>query len=396
MIPTLENAYFAKKKVLLRAGFDVPLDASGNITDDTRIRVSLPTIKYLLDHGALQIVIMTHIGRPKNNEPNLKTDNVAKRLGEILGQKVLKVNDWGESGIPKPEECRVVLLENLRFNPGEKEKDPIKRDAFGKNLASLADVYVNDAFSNCHREHASMTSVPKFIPGCVGLSVGKEVSTIKTAMENPKRPFISIIGGVKADKLNAVSNLLDKVDKILIAGALAFTLLKEFGKEVGKTKTDSEGLSEFKDLIGKIKGNPKVVLPIDAVLGTEFSNNSDSSIASVDNIDKDRMALDIGPETVKLFKREIESAKTIIWNGPVGAFEFEKFAGGTKEVAAAMANNSGTKIVGGGDSGAAVEKLGLKDKMTLVSSGGGVSLQMFEGKDLPAIKALEIEESKEE
>lgn len=387
--PTLQSIYVGGKRVLVRAGFDVPIDDAGNILDDSRIRISIPTIKYLLEHGAKQIIVMTHLGRPEEKDPASKTDKAAAKLSELIGEKVVKVDDFGEKGIPDPKKARIVMLENLRFDPREKSKDLAKRDGFGKQLASLADVYVNDAFSNCHRDHASMTSVPKFLPSCAGLSVEKEVSTISKAMESPERPFVSIIGGVKADKLNAVANLMKRVDKILIAGALAFTLLKQFGKEVGKTKTDTEGLAEFSALVDEIRNSPKVVLPVDAVLADSFSNDAKTKISSTDNIDKDWMALDIGPETIKRFRQELANAKTIVWNGPIGVFEFEKFADGTREIANAMASSSATTIVGGGDSGAAVEKLGMKEKFTLVSSGGGVSLEMFEGKELVAIKALE-------
>jgi phosphoglycerate kinase len=386
--PTLQNVYIGGKRILLRAGFDVPIDDAGNILDDSRIRISLPTIKYILEHGAKQVIVMTHLGRPEERDPASKTDKTAARLSELLGEKVVKIGDFGEKGIPAPEKARIVMLENLRFDPREKSKDLAKRDEFGKQLASLADIYVNDAFSNCHRDHASMTSVPKFIPGCVGISVENEVSTISKAMESPERPFISIIGGVKADKLNAVGNLLKRVDKILIAGALAFTLLKQFGKEVGKTKVDTEGLAEFSSLVAEIRNNPKVILPVDTVLADSFSNDARTKVSSVESIDKDWMALDIGPETIKRFRQEIAAAKTVIWNGPIGVFEFDKFATGTNEIANAMASSSAVTIVGGGDSGAAVEKLGMKDKLTLVSSGGGVSLELFEGKELVAIKAL--------
>jgi phosphoglycerate kinase len=375
--PTLQNVYIGGKRILLRAGFDVPIDDAGNILDDSRIRISLPTIKYILEHGAKQVIVMTHLGRPEERDPASKTDKTAARLSELLGEKVVKIDDFGEKGIPDPKKAKLVMLENLRFDPREKSKDQVKRDEFGKQLASLADIYVNDAFSNCHRDHASMTSVPKFIPGCVGISVENEVSTISKAMESPERPFISIIGGVKADKLNAVGNLLKRVDRILIAGALAFTLLKQFGKEVGKTKVDTEGLAEFSSLVAEIRNNPKVILPVDTMLADSFSNDARTKISSVDSIDKDWMALDIGPETIKRFRQEIANAKTVIWNGPIGVFEFDKFATGTKEIAGAMAGSSAVTIVGGGDSGAAVEKLGMKDKLTLVSSGGGVSLELF-------------------
>lgn len=331
---------------------------------------------------------MTHIGRPKSREGKFMTDRLAAKLSDLLGETVTKIDDFGENGLPDHNIDRVVMLENLRFDPREKDNDSKQRDELGKHLASLADIYVNDSFSTCHRDHASMTSVPKFIPGCVGLSVEQEVSTIKTALDDPKRPFISIIGGVKADKLNAVDNLLEKVDTILIAGALSFTLLKKFGDEVGRTQVDTEGLEEFDNLIKRIKNNPKVILPVDAVLADRFDKDAKSKITSIDSIDPEWMALDIGPETTNKFKDIISSAKTIIWNGPIGVFEFDRFADGTREVAQALADSDATTIVGGGDSGAAVEKLGLKDKMTLTSSGGGASLTLFEGKELVALKHL--------
>lgn len=387
-LPTLQQTYVGKKKVLVRTGFDVPIDEKGKILDDSRIRISIPTINYLLEHGAEQIIIMTHLGRPKAKEGRLMTDRLAARLSELLGENVTKIEDFGEHSLPDPQIDRIVMLENLRFDPREKDKDQAKRDELGKQLASVADVYVNDSFSTCHRDHASMTSVPKFIPGCAGLSVEQEVATIDKALEDPERPFISIIGGLKADKLNAVANLLERVDRILIAGALAFTLLKQSGKEVGKTKIDEEGLEEFKETVEKIKGNPKVVLPVDAMLADRFDAEAESKVTSVDSIDPGWMALDIGPETIKAFRQVISEAKTIIWNGPIGVFEFDRFANGTREIAQALAGSCATTIIGGGDSGAAVEKLGLKDRMTLVSSGGGASLALFEGKELVALNAL--------
>ncbi|MBW2967213.1 phosphoglycerate kinase [Candidatus Woesearchaeota archaeon] len=391
-LPTLQNIYIAGKRVLVRTGFDVPLDDDGNITDDSRIRISAPTVKYLLEHKAEQVIIITHIGRPKDREEHLQTDRLAERLADLIGHPVRKLDSFGEAGMPAPDKAKVVMLENLRFNPFEKSKESGERDEFGKQLAGLADIYVNDSFSTCHRDHASMTSVPKFIPGCVGLSVEQEVTTIRKAMDSPERPFVSIIGGVKADKLNAVANLLDRVDKILVAGALAFTLLQKFGKEVGKTKTDSEGLAGFNDLLPQIQGNHKIELPVDAVLADRFDAGAESKTTGIDSIDPGWMALDLGPETINNFRTIINEAKTIIWNGPIGVFEFDKFAQGTKDIAQALAkakDRGATVIVGGGDSGAAVEKLGLKDRMTLVSSGGGASLELFEGKELVALKALE-------
>ncbi|NQU79705.1 phosphoglycerate kinase [Candidatus Woesearchaeota archaeon] len=387
-MPTLKNAYIGEKKVIVRTGFDVPVDDTGKITDDSRIRASIPTIRYLLDHGAKQIIIITHIGRPKNHEQILSTGNAAKRVSELIEEKVIKIDDYGQAGLPSPDDARIIMLENLRFDSREKDKDIEKRDSFGKELASLANIYVNDSFSTCHRDHASMTSVPKFLPSCAGISVEQEVETISKTITDPKHPFVSVIGGLKADKLNAVINLLDRVDKVLIGGALAFTLLKEFGKNVGDTKIDSEGLDGFKDLIDKIKDNPKVLLPVDCIVANKFANDADAKVCSVNEIKPGWMALDIGPDTINIFRKELSQAKTIIWNGPIGVFEFYKFAEGTKQIATAIANSDAVSVVGGGDSGAAVEKMGLKDSMTLVSSGGGASLRLFEGKDLIALKAL--------
>ena len=393
-IPTLKEAYLAKKKVIVRTGFDVPLDKEGNILDDRRVQLSVPTIKYILEHGAEQVIIITHVGRPnpKSIETNLKTDKLAELLGKLIDTPVHKINDHGEKGIPKPEKARVVMMENLRFDTREKSKDQEKRDEFGKHLAQFADVYINDSFSTCHRDHASMTSIPRFIPGCIGLSVEKEVSTISKAMENPERPFVSIIGGLKADKLNAIKNLLPRVDKILVAGALAFTILKAFGKETGDTKVDDEGLADFQDLIAEIKDNPKILLPTDCLVANKFSEEALAVKTTIDTIKPGWMALDLGPETITEYQKELQQAKTIIWNGPIGVFEFKNFANGTKNIANTLAESveqrGATAIVGGGDSASAVDKLGLADNMTLVSSGGGASLKLFEGKELVALKAL--------
>ncbi|MFC1723708.1 phosphoglycerate kinase [Nanoarchaeota archaeon] len=389
--PTLKEVYLAKKKILVRTGFDVPIDKSGKILDDRRIKLSIPTINYLLEHGAEQIIIATHAGRPdpKDPDPNLKTDKIAELLSQLLDQPIKKVDDHGEKPIPKPEDSKIVMLENLRFDTREKSKDPTKREEFGKQLASLADIYVNDSFSTCHRDHTSMTSIPKFIPGCIGLSVEQEITTITTALKDPKRPFISIIGGLKADKLNAIRHLLSRVDRILVAGALAFTILKQFGKEVGATKTDTEGLAGFESLIAEIKNNPKVILPTDCLVSNEFSDSALAVKTSIDTIKPGWMALDIGPESTKHYTDILQDAKTIIWNGPIGVFEFANFAEGTKAIANTLAESEATTIVGGGDSASAVDTLGLSEKMTLVSSGGGASLTLFEGKPLVAIKALD-------
>ncbi len=396
MLPTIKEAYVAKKKVIVRTGFDVPLDEQGNITDDRRIRLSVPTIKYLLEHQAEQVIVIAHVGRPdiKNPDPKLKMDRIAESLSRLLNHPVKKLDDHGEKGIPSPERHDVIMLENLRFDSREKSKDQEKRDDFGRFLAGHADLYVNDSFSTCHRDHASMTSIPKFIPGCAGLSVEKEVSTITKALEDPEHPFVSIIGGVKADKLNAVKNLIARVDKVLIAGALAFTVLKGLGKEVGASKVDKEGLEEFQDMLEIIKKDieseeSKIILPTDCVVANEFSNDAMSTKTGVDTIKEGWMALDLGPETINHYKEILSNAKTIIWNGPIGVFEFEQFRKGTEEIANTLADSAATTIVGGGDSANAVDSLNLSEKMTLVSSGGGASLTMFEGRPLVALKALE-------
>jgi len=375
----------ADKKVIVRVDFNVPLDDEGNVRDDKRIRHAIPTLKHLLSAGAVQLILMTHVGRPKNNEPNLKTDKIATKLSELMGEEVVKVNDWGENGLPS---AKIVMLENLRFHPGEKSKNEAEAGAFSKQLAGLADVYVNEAFSNSHRKHASMM-LPKLMPGCVGLGVEKEVSAIKKAIENPEHPVVAVIGGLKADKLTAINNLLTIADDILVAGALAFTLLKAEGKNMGASKIDDEGLSEMGDLVNKIKDNPAVHLPVDCVVADRFAEDADSKDVSVDSVEDGWMALDIGPETVGHYVAKLKEAKTILWFGPIGVFEMEPFSHGTRMIGRTIAESDAVSIVGGGDSASAVAAMGLADQMTLVSTGGGASLKMIEGKELPAIKILE-------
>ncbi len=374
------------KKVFVRVDFNVPLDEKGNVRDDKRIRHALPTLQSLLENGATQLILASHVGRPKNNEPELKTDKEAAKLGELLNIKVAKVDDWGKNGLP-PE--KIVMLENLRFNTAEKSKDEAERDTFGKQMASLADFYVNEAFSNSHRKHASMTSVPKFIPGYAGMGVESEVSNISKAIEKPKHPVIAIIGGLKADKLNAIKNMLENVaDKVLVAGALAYSLRKVQGYKVGSTKVDDEGLTEMADLVKEVISNPKLLLPEDAVVADNFSETANKKTVSVDKIEDGWMALDIGPKTVKKYAKEIKKAKTVLWFGPIGVFEMEPFCQGTKDIGQAIVDSGAFSLVGGGDSASAVKKIGLTDKMGFVSTGGGASLEMIEGKELPALKIL--------
>lgn len=383
---TLKDAPSLKgKKVIVRVDFNVPLDDKGNVRSDKRIRHSLPTIQYLLKEGVSQLILMSHIGRPKNNEPNLKTDKVAEKLGELLGEKVVKVDGWGEKGLPKD---KIVMLENLRFNAGEKSKDDNEREVFAKHLAGLADFYVNEAFSNSHRKHASMI-LPKFMKGyAAGFGVEEEVAQIGGALKNPKKPMVAVIGGLKADKLAAVANLMEMADDVLVAGALAFTLLKAQGKNMGASKIDDEGLQEMGDLVKEILKSKKVHLPVDAVVADKFAEDAKVKTVSVDDVEDGWMALDLGPETIGQYVAKLKDAKTILWFGPIGVFEMEPFSHGTRMIARTIAESGAVSIVGGGDSASAVEKMKLADKMTLVSTGGGASLEMIEGKELPAIKLL--------
>jgi 3-phosphoglycerate kinase len=383
----LNDFDFSGKRVLIRTGFDVPVDDSGNISDDRRIRLSIPTIDSILEKNPAKLIIIFHIGRPKGKEEKLSSKKTAIRLSELLGRPVGVAAGWGEAGLP-PEQ--IVILENVRFHPGEKSKNEADRDAFAKQLSSLADYFVMDAFSNMHHgEQASMDGVMKYLPSCLGTSAEQEIDTITNAIEKPERPFISIIGGLKAEKLNAVHNLLRKVDKIIIAGALAFTVLKSQGYQMGSSKIDFEGLNSMQQLFTELKDNPKVLLPVDAVIADRFDRDAQSETVRIDAVQEGWMALDIGPESVRLYKDEILKAKTIIWNGPIGVFEFEKFATGTKEIAQALASCGAKVIVGGGDSADVIDKLGLEHKITFVSTGGGASLMMFEGQKLPLIEELE-------
>jgi 3-phosphoglycerate kinase len=384
---TMKDIDFSEKRVLIRTGFDVPVDDDGNINDDRRIKVSLPTIKQILDNNPSKLIVMFHIGRPKGTEANLSAKKTAQRLSELIGEQVGITENWGEKGLP-PE--RIVVLENVRFHPGEKTKEKDERDLFAKQLSSLADIFVMDAFSNMHHgEQASMDGVMRYLPSCLGTAAQEEIDTITNAIETPKKPFISIIGGLKAEKLNAVHNLLKRVDKIIIAGALAFTVLKSEGYQMGSSKIDFEGLTSMHELFEELNNNPKVLLPVDAIIADKFDKDAESKTVMIDSVPEGWMALDIGPQTVKLYKDEIIKAKTIIWNGPIGVFEFEKFAKGTKEIAETLAGCNAKVIVGGGDSADVIGKLGLEHRISLVSTGGGASLMMFEGRKLPLIEELE-------
>lgn len=362
------------KKVLVRVDFNVPMQ-DGEITDDTRIQAALPTINYLIDQGA-KVILCSHLGRPKGKvTAEFRLDPVAKRLSELLNRNVVKVDDCigpaVEEAVDKMEPQDVLLLENVRFYAEEEKNDP----EFARKLASIADIYVNDAFGAAHRAHASTEGVAKYIPGVAGFLMEKELSVMGKALENPERPFVAILGGAKVkDKIGVIRNLLSKVDSLLIGGGMAYTFLKAKGYEIGKSLLDEEGLTLAQELmdLAESKG-VKLLLPVDVVVAERFAADSPHKTVDVDAIPADWMGLDIGPKTQAVFGDVIKEAKTVVWNGPMGVFEMDAFAQGTFEVAKALAESDAVTIIGGGDSAAAVEKAGLAEKITHVSTGGGAS-----------------------
>ncbi len=377
------------KIVLMRVDFNVPLDENRNITDDRRIRSALPTIRYALEHGAKKVVLMSHLGRPKGQvKEELRLDPVAKRLEELLGEKVLKLNDCVgdevKSAIQQAEE-RVILLENLRFHPEEEKNDP----EFAKQLASLGDIYVSDAFGTVHRAHASTVGVAKYLPAVAGLLLEKEIKYLGEMLEDPEKPFFAILGGAKvSDKIMVIENLLKKVDGLIIGGGMAYTFLKAQGKSVGSSKLESDKIEVAKDILDKAeKKQVKIYLPIDHVVAKELKEGVETKI--VDEIEEGWMGLDIGPKTVDLFCSGLKTARTIVWNGPLGVFEISPFDQGSRKVAEFIADLSAVKIIGGGDTAAMITKFGLEEKMTHISTGGGASLEFLEGKELPGISVLE-------
>ena len=389
---TVKDICVKGKKVLVRCDFNGPLDENKNITDETRINAALPTIKYLLDNGAA-VILCSHLGRPKG-EFNMKYSlaPVAKRLSEKLGFEVKLAKDViGEDAKKLAAEVKpgeAILLENVRFQPEEEKNDP----AFAKELASMADLYVSDAFGTVHRAHASTAGVAAYLPAVAGFLIGKELDFLGSAVENPKRPFVAILGGAKVkDKIGVITNLLEKVDTLIIGGGMAYTFQKAMGKEIGKSLLDEERIDLAKDLMEKAKAKGvKLLLPVDNVCGSDFSN--DCNIITVDadqGIPADYEGMDIGPKSVKLFSDAIKEAKTVVWNGPMGVFEFPNFAKGTLAIATAMAESDAITIIGGGDSAAAVTQMGLADRMSHISTGGGASLEFLEGKTLPGVACLE-------
>jgi phosphoglycerate kinase len=388
---TIRDIDLKGKKVFVRCDFNVPLDENGNITDNRRIVAALPTIKYLLDQNC-KIILASHLGRPQGEvNPKFSLKPVATELSKLLGKEVKLAEDVvGPSAkelTSNLKEGEIVLLENVRFDAREEKND----ESLSKEFATMAEVFVNDAFGTAHRAHSSTAGVAEFLPAVSGFLIEKELEFLGSALENPQRPFVAILGGAKvSDKLGVIEALLEKVDKLIIGGGMAYTFFKSIGYSVGKSICELDKLDLAQGLINKAKErNVKLVLPIDNVIAKEIAPDAENKVIDSDNIPEDWEGLDIGPKTVELFKEELKDAKTIVWNGPVGFSEYEIFANGTRSIAQALAEKEdAVTIIGGGDSAAAIEKMGLSDKMTHISTGGGASLEFLEGKKLPGIECL--------
>lgn len=387
---TLKDLDLKGKKVFCRVDFNVPM-SNGEVSDDTRIKAALPTIKYLTKQGAL-VILASHLGRPKGEVvEDLRLDPVAKRLSDLIGQEVTKTDAvYGKEvneALSRLSDGDILLLENVRFEAGEENNDEKLVQAF----SDIADVYVNDAFGAAHRAHASTTGVAKKLPSAAGFLMEKEIDVLGKALEDPDRPFTAIIGGAKVrDKIGVIDNLLDKVDNLLIGGGLAYTFIKAQGHEIGKSLLEGDKIDVAKQFMKKAKEKGvNLVLPEDAVVADEFSKDANTKIVAIDEIPADWEALDIGPKTRETFSEIVSESKLVIWNGPMGVFELNPFAGGTRAVAEALAETNGYTIIGGGDSAAAVEKFGFAEQMDHVSTGGGASLEFMEGKELPGVEALD-------
>jgi len=390
---TVEDVDVAGKRVLVRVDFNVPQDETGAITDDRRIRAALPTIEYLIAQNA-RVILASHLGRPKGGPtPKYSLTPVAERLSQLLGKPVpLALDSVGpqvQALVSGLQDGQVLLLENVRFYPEEEKNDP----AYAEQLASLAEIYVNDAFGTAHRAHASTEGVTHHLPGAAGYLMKRELDYLGSNVENPERPFVAILGGKKVvDKISVIEALLPKVDTLIIVGGMAYTFFKAQGKEIGKSLLDASNIDFAKRLLAE--NGDKIMLPVDVVVvdGNPFDTDPSTlstKVVSVDEIPADWEGVDAGPVTVKAIAAVLQGAKTVIWNGPAGIFEFDQFATGTKGIAQAMADSAATTIVGGGDSAAAVEKLGFADRMTHISTGGGASLEFLEGKELPGVAALQ-------
>lgn len=392
MKKNIKDIEWQDKTAVVRADFNVPM-ADGKITDDTRIVKALPTINYLIDHGA-KVVILSHLGRPKGEPlPEFSLSEVSKRLEKLLNVKVkfIKsdnvVDDKVIKEVKKLKAGDVALLENVRYRKEETKNE----DVFSKELAFLGDIFVQEAFGTAHRAHCSTTGIAEYLESVSGFLIEKELKFLGEAVNNPKRPLLAILGGAKVkDKISVIENLINKVDSIIIGGGMAYTFLKASGSEIGKSILDSEGIDFASTIMKKAESKGvKILLPIDVVVADKFDNNANFYTCNVDEIPENMMGLDIGEKTIKLFNKEIEKAGTIIWNGPMGVFEMSNFEQGTKSIAEALAQSGATTIIGGGDSAAAVNGFGLNEKMSHISTGGGASLEFLEGKELPGIKIIE-------
>ena len=388
---TIRDIDVTGKKVLVRCDFNVPLDGeTGVITDNRRIRAALPTIKYLIDHNA-KVILCSHLGRPKGEfNPKFSLKPVAEELSKLLGKEVKLAKDViGEDAQKLTSEIKegeVVLLENVRFHKEEEKNDP----EFAKKLASFAEIYVNDAFGTAHRAHASTAGVADYLPAVSGFLIEKELEFLGSSLENPERPFVAILGGAKvSDKIGVIENLIEKVDTLIIGGGMAYTFYKAQGHHIGTSICEEDKLDLATSLLKKAEEKGvKLLLPVDNHVSSEYSNNGEDRFVESTEIPDGFMGLDIGPKTIEIFKDAIKNAKTVLWNGPLGVTEFSKFAEGTRAIATALAESDAVTIIGGGDSAAAVEKMGLADKMTHISTGGGASLEFLEGKVLPGIDCL--------
>ena len=384
------------KSVLVRSDFNVPLDADKNITDDGRIRAALPTLKLLLDAGA-KVIVVAHLGRPKGKvNPDYSLAPVAKRLEELAGVKVTlagdTVGEGAKAAVAEAKPGEIVLLENVRFNAAETSKDDAEREAFAKELAALADVFVSDGFGVVHRKQASVYDVAKLLPAATGLLVAKEIESLGKAGNNPERPYVVVLGGSKvSDKLGVIANLLSKADKLIVGGGMAYTFLAAKGYEVGTSLLEKDQIDTVKGYIETAEKNGvELLLPIDTVVAPFFGADAPATVVPSTEIPADQMGLDIGPKTRELFADAIKSAKTVVWNGPMGVFEFPAFAEGTKAVAKAMSESDAFSVIGGGDSASAVRNLGFDEStFSHISTGGGASLELLEGKVLPGIAVLE-------
>ena len=388
---SVEDIDVSGKKVIVRCDFNVPQDETGRITDDKRIVAALPTIKYLLEHNAA-VILCSHLGRPKGEfKMKYSLAPVAERLSELLGKEVKLAKDViGEDAKKLASELKcgeAMLLENVRFHKEEEKNDP----AFAKELASMAEIYVNDAFGTAHRAHASTAGIADYLPAVCGFLINKEISIMGKALANPVRPFVAILGGAKvSDKIGVINNLIEKCDTIIIGGGMSYTFMKAMGKEIGTSLCEDDKLDLAKDLMAKAEAKGvKLLLPIDTVCADHFAADATPVVYEAGALPADMMGLDIGPKTVELFSEAVKDAGTVVWNGPMGVFEFDAFAVGTKAVAKAIAESGAVSIIGGGDSAAAVEKLGFADKMSHISTGGGASLEFLEGKELPGVAAAD-------